>query len=163
MKIARLLHALMNITQECVAVVVRSDPLLILAGRTGLLARDVCFSFTLTIRHHHDEGRLRVRTDCSFGTVRISASGRELPFGPAGRTPAPAYNETGANLGVRRQQRLTGMSRWLVGISVRIRNRAYHYRPRTEPEAVGRRRAVTSAFADFCSSGGSPGNWLSLR
>ena len=40
-------------------------------------------------------------------------------------------------------------SRWLDGISVRIRNRAYHYRPRTEPEAGGRRRAVTSAFADF--------------
>jgi putative transposase len=69
---------------------------------------------------------------------------------------------TGAKLGVRRQQRLAGKSRWLDGTSVRIRNQTYHYRPRTEPEAVGRRRAVTSAFADFCSSGGSPGNWLSL-
>jgi hypothetical protein len=57
---------------------------------------------------------------------------------------------------------LAGMSRWLDGISVRIRHRACHYRLRTEPEAVGRRRAVTSAFADFCSSGGSPSNWLSL-
>jgi PemK-like, MazF-like toxin of type II toxin-antitoxin system len=57
---------------------------------------------------------------------------------------------TGAKLGVRRQQRLAGMSRWLDGISVRIRHQAYHYRPRTEPEAAGRRRAVTSAFADFC-------------
>ena len=70
---------------------------------------------------------------------------------------------TGAKLGVRRQRRLAGMSRWLDGISVHTQNRTFRYRPRTEPEAVGRRRAVTSAFADFCSSGGSPGNWLSLR
>jgi hypothetical protein len=68
----------------------------------------------------------------------------------------------GAKLRVRRQQRLVGMSRWLDGISVRIRHRAYHYRPRTEPEAVGRHHGVTSAFADFCPSGGSPRNWLSL-
>jgi hypothetical protein len=54
------------------------------------------------------------------------------------------------------------MSRWLDGISVRIRNRVYHYRLRTEPEAVGLRRAVTSAFADFCSSGGSPGAKIEL-
>src|ERR1700761_239602 len=65
--------------------------------------------------------------------------------------------------GVRRQQRLAGKSRCLYGISVRIRNRAYHYRLLTEPEAVGRRLAVTSALADLCSSGGSPGDWLSLR
>ena len=70
---------------------------------------------------------------------------------------------TGAKLGVKRQERLAGMSHWPDGISVRLRIRAYHCRPHTEPEAVGRRRTVTSAFADFCSSGGSPGNWLSLQ
>jgi hypothetical protein len=78
------------------------------------------------------------------------------------RPKSPNVRGTGAKLAVRRQQRLAGMSRWLDGISVRIRHQAYHYRPRTEPEAVGRRRAMTSAFADFCSSGGSPRNWLSL-
>ena len=70
---------------------------------------------------------------------------------------------TVAKLGVKRQERLAGMSRCADGISVRLRIRAYHCRPHTEPEAVGRRRTVTSAFADFCSSGGSPGNWLSLQ
>src|SRR5208337_1442624 len=49
------------------------------------------------------------------------------------------------------------MCRWLDGISVRNLNRAYRYRPRTEPGAEGPRRVATSAFADFCSSGGSPG------
>ena len=57
---------------------------------------------------------------------------------------------TCAKLGVKRQRRLAGMSRWLDGISVRIRHQPYHYRPRTEPEAVGRRRTVTSAFAGLC-------------
>src|SRR5271163_2887712 len=85
-----------------------------------------------------------------------------LTLSEAKQLLARVQQGTGAKLGVRRQQRLAGMSRWLDGISVRIRRRAYHYRPRTEPEAVGRRRAVTSAFADFCSSGGSPRNWLSL-
>ena len=70
---------------------------------------------------------------------------------------------TGAKLGVRRQLRLVGVSRWLDGISVHTQNRTFRYRPRTGPEAAGPRRAVTTAFADFCSSGGSPGNWPSLR
>jgi len=76
---------------------------------------------------------------------------------------AEAELGTVASLGVRRQQRLAGMSRWLDGIFVRIESQVYHYRPRTEPEAAGPRRVVTSAFADFCSSGGSPGNSLFLR
>jgi Phage integrase, N-terminal SAM-like domain len=70
---------------------------------------------------------------------------------------------TAAKVGVRRQWRLAGMCRWLDGISVRIRNRAHRCRSRTELEAAGPRRVVTSAFADFCSSCGSPGNSPFLR
>jgi hypothetical protein len=64
---------------------------------------------------------------------------------------------------VRRQWRLAGTNRWLDGISVHTQNRTFRYKLRTGPEAAGPRRPVTSAFADFCSSAGSPGNWPSLR
>ncbi len=65
--------------------------------------------------------------------------------------------------GVKRRWRLAGMSRWLGEISVHTQNQTFRYRPRTGPEAACRRRAATTAFADFCSCAGSPGNWLSLR
>jgi len=70
---------------------------------------------------------------------------------------------TAARLGVRRRSPLAGMGRWLAGISVRSRNRACHYRRRSEPGAGDRPRVATSASAVTCSSGGSPGNWPSLR
>jgi hypothetical protein len=46
---------------------------------------------------------------------------------------------------------------------VHTQNRTFRYILRTAPEAAGPRRAVTTAFAGFCSSDGSPGNWLSLQ
>src|SRR5258708_4240784 len=85
------------------------------------------------------------------------------PAGSSWRIDETYVKGTGAKLGVRRQWRLAGKSRWLDGISVHTQNQTYHCRPRTEPEAAGRHRAATIAFADYCSSGGSPGNWLSLR
>ena len=110
------------------------------------------------------ERHLEVRV----GNVETKSGARQV-FGAVAKTDTDikvlirrSLDGSGAKLGVRRQQRLAGMSRWLDGISVRIRHRPYHYKPRTEPEAAGRRRVVTSAFADFCPSGGSPRNWLSL-
>ncbi len=70
---------------------------------------------------------------------------------------------TVASLGVRRRLPLAGKGRWLAGTSVQSRNRACHYRRRNEPGAAGRHRVATSTSAVICSSGGSPGNWLSLR
>jgi hypothetical protein len=42
---------------------------------------------------------------------------------------------------------LVATSRWLDGISVHTQNRTFRYIPRTEPEAAGPRRVVTTAFA----------------
>jgi hypothetical protein len=64
---------------------------------------------------------------------------------------------TTAELGVKRRWPLAGMCRWLDGISVRSLNRACHYKWRIEPEAADRRRVVTTASVEICSSGGSPG------
>ncbi len=65
--------------------------------------------------------------------------------------------------GIRPQPLLAGADHWRVGISVRSRSRACHYRRRCEPEAEDPPLAATSASAATCSSGGSPENWLSLR
>jgi len=70
---------------------------------------------------------------------------------------------TVARLGVRRRSPLAGVDRWLAGIAVRSRNRACHYRRRTEPAAAGRPRGATNASAVTCSFGGSPGRWPSPR
>jgi hypothetical protein len=54
------------------------------------------------------------------------------------------------------------MSRWLDGISVRLQNRAYHYRPHTEPEAVGRRSALEALIEDAIRGDPcSPLRWVS--
>ena len=74
-----------------------------------------------------------------------------------------AIEGTAAKLGVKRQPRLAGIRRSLDKTSARSRNRACHCRRRNEPEAGGPRRVVTTAFAEICSSDGSPENWPSLR
>src|SRR4249920_2433800 len=63
---------------------------------------------------------------------------------------------TAAKLGVTRLRPFAGADRWLARISVRSRSREYHYKRHIEPEAADRRRVVTIAYADFCSSAGSP-------
>jgi len=73
------------------------------------------------------------------------------------------FDGTVARLGVRRLPRSADRCHWLAGTSVQSRNRACHYRRRTEPGAAGRPRVATSASAVTCSSGGSPGSWPSLR
>ena len=88
---------------------------------------------------------------------------RTEQLGRPGYTAVSLHGGTAARLGVRRRSRSAGMDRWLTGTSVRSRNRACHYRRRSEPGAAGRRRVATSASAVTCSSGGSPGNWPSLR
>ena len=70
---------------------------------------------------------------------------------------------TASRLGVRRRSPSAAMNRLLAGISVRRRNRTYHYRRHNEPGAGGPRRVVTSASVGIYSFGGSPGNWPSLR
>jgi 5,10-methylenetetrahydromethanopterin reductase len=87
-------------------------------------------------------------------------AGRPNPYST--QPEAVRYGTT-AKLGVKRQWRLAGTSRWLDGIFVHTQNRTLRCKPRTGPEAVGPRRVVSTAFADFCSSAGSPGNWPSLR
>ncbi len=79
------------------------------------------------------------------------------------RLLASIIGGTVARLGVRRRSPLAGMDRWLGGTSVQSRNRACHYRRRTEPGAADRPRAATNASAVICSSGGSPGSWPSPR
>jgi MFS family permease len=70
---------------------------------------------------------------------------------------------TVASSEVRRLSASAGEDRWLVGIAVQSQHRECHYRQRNEPEGASQRRVATTASADFCSSGGSPGNWPSLR
>jgi predicted site-specific integrase-resolvase len=74
-----------------------------------------------------------------------------------------APDGTVASSGVRRLSASAGKDRWLVGIAVQSQNRECHYRQRNEPEGASRRRVATTASADFCSSGGSPGSLPSLR
>jgi len=70
---------------------------------------------------------------------------------------------TASRLGVMQRWPSAGTYRSLARTAVRIRNRACHYRQRSEPAAGGRHRVGSSASAAPCSSGGSPGNWPSLR
>jgi len=104
--------------------------------------------------------------DAQVSIDRIRAVMQHFQGEPEGRNfiaPSRKLWGTAARLGVRRRSPLAGVDRWLAGTSVRSRNRACHYRRRSEPAAAGRRRVATSASALICSSGGSPGSWLSLR
>jgi len=57
---------------------------------------------------------------------------------------------TVARLGGRLRSPLAGMDRWLSGTSVRSRNRACHYRRRTEPAAVLSDLAPLPLLAQHC-------------
>jgi hypothetical protein len=72
-------------------------------------------------------------------------------------------SETASGVGVRRLSLLAGMDCWRGRISVRSGSRVCRCGRHSEPVAGDRHRAATSASAAICSSGGSPGNWPSLR
>ena len=103
MKIPWLLYALLNETQECVAVAVRSDPLFILADRIGLLGRDVCSGVQIAQSRQSTRGQLPssvcFRLGSAFGGERAFVGCAVLVMHTASGA-GPVRQETVRKVGV---------------------------------------------------------------
>ena len=96
-----------------------------------------------TCRWPHDSPHFLYPTSCA-DSGRFPTSGMDRRHGHG--------NGTASRLGVMQRWPSAGTYRSLRRISVRIRNRAYRYRQRSEPAAGGRHRVGSSASAVPCSA-----------
>jgi hypothetical protein len=125
--------------------------------------------------HGQSDGELRLTVASHLANARLGS----LPMGANALSPAEILGHdiskgnpvamaadrigTASRLGVRQQLPCTTGYRSLAQISAQSRNRRCRCRQRSGLAAGDRHRGASSASAATCSSGGSPGNWRSLR